>query len=239
MIPFIMTELTGCNKMDADKKMLLRKIMVFLIIYVIYYNICYLIFVPQVYFNLGNMIYFILYYTGTLIDTIIRPANESDRKADKHTIILLIFFLMSPFFLIKMYFESLYLNPLYLSFWNHDIIMILGLITYVIGLIIMLGSRIQLGKQASGRLKIQEDHELITSGIYKYLRHPIYLGGLIGVIGFCFVFHGFIIMFIVLALYFITFRNRMLYEEKILQEQFGEKYTDYMKKTKRIIPFIY
>ena len=225
--------------MDEDKKVLLKKIMLFLIIYVIYYNICYLIFIPQVYFNLGYMIYFILYYTGTLIDTIIRPADESDRKADKYTIILLILFLGSPFFLILMYFENLFLNPLYLSFWSNDLVMISGLIIYVGGMCIALGSRVQLGRQGSGRLKIQEEHELITRGIYKYLRHPMYLGGIVGVIGFCLVFHGFIMMFITITLYFLTFRSRMLYEEKILQEQFGEKYTEYMKQTKRIIPFLY
>jgi len=104
---------------------------------------------------------------------------------------------------------------------------------------IALGSRVQLGRQGSGRLKIQEEHELIKRGIYKYLRHPMYLGGIIGVIGFSFVFRGFIMMFIVVTLYFIVFRNRMLYEEKILTEQFGEKYTEYMKETKRILPFVY
>ncbi len=175
----------------------------------------------------------------TLIDTILRPVDDDDKKADKYTIILLILFIGSPFLLILMYFENLILNPLYITFWSSEIIMILGLIIYVIGGSISLISRFQLGKFGSGRLKIKEEHELINEGIYKYLRHPMYLGGLIGVIGFCLVFHGFIMMFVTLTLYFITFRNRMIYEEKILQEQFGEKYVEYMKKTKRIIPFVY
>ena len=225
--------------MDADKEIIRKKFMVFLIIYVIYYNICYLIFVPQVYLNWGFVIYFIIYYIATLIDTILRPVDESDNKADKPTIILLILFLASPFLLISMFFESVLLNPLYINFWNSDIILILGLIIYVIGAIISLGSRFQLGRFGSGRLKIKEEHELVTKGVYRHLRHPMYLGGIIGVIGFCFVFHGFIMMFLILALYFIVFRSRMIYEEKILQEQFGEKYSEYMKKTKRIIPFIY
>ena len=225
--------------MESNKEILRKKIRLFIFIFVIYYNICYLIFIPQVYLNLGYIIYFILYYIGTLIDTIIRPTDKSDRKVDKHTIILLIFFLASPFFLILMFFESILLNPLYLSFWNSEILLILGLIIYVIGALITILSRFQLGRYGSGRLKIQKEHELITKGIYKKIRNPMYLGGLIGVIGFCFVFRGFIMMFVVITLYFIIFRNRMIYEEEILLEQFGEEYLEYMKKTKRIIPYIY
>ena len=48
-----------------------------------------------------------------------------------------------------------------------------------------------------------------------------------------------IMLIVVSVLYFVVLRHRLLFEEKLLIEEFGEEYRDYMKKTKRLIPYLY
>lgn len=86
--------------------------------------------------------------------------------------------------------------------------------------------------------QIKKDHELITKGIYKYVRHPIYGALLIMPTGALIVSgsYTFIVCFIFILFAIKTFAKR---EEKLLTKHFGKKYAEYMKTTKKFIPFIY
>jgi protein-S-isoprenylcysteine O-methyltransferase Ste14 len=77
------------------------------------------------------------------------------------------------------------------------------------------------------------------SGVYGIVRHPIYSGGLIGVGGFYVASGSLVVLVTVTALYFAVIRHRLIFEERMLVEEFGDEYRDYMKKTWRLIPFIY
>ena len=116
---------------------------------------------------------------------------------------------------------------------------VLGIIAFIIGSLILLSSRFQLGRFASGKLKIQEDHKLITSGIYKYIRNPIYFGGLLTVLGMGLVFRSLIVLSIGLVLDIYVFLKRIFREEELLKEKFGNDFNLYKTRTKRLIPFIY
>ena len=85
---------------------------------------------------------------------------------------------------------------------------------------------------------IEEDHRLITTGILQYIRHPVYAGGLRGVVPDYLAFRSIIMLILVSVLYFIALRHRLIFEEQSLIEEFGE-YRDYMKRTKRLIPYLY
>lgn len=90
----------------------------------------------------------------------------------------------------------------------------------------------------TGRLQIMESHRLVKDGLYKHIRHPIYLGETLRNFGIVSIFSSvYGISLIVVATIFIAFRIRI--EEKMLIDFFGEDYKDYQKKTKRIIPYIY
>ena len=80
---------------------------------------------------------------------------------------------------------------------------------------------------------------LTTAGIYKIIRHPGYLGGLIFNIGFGFSFGNYysgLIVFIPMAIVMII---RIISEEKVLYRKFGDEYVNYKKRTWALIPFIY
>ncbi len=90
----------------------------------------------------------------------------------------------------------------------------------------------------STRLQIVEDQRLVTDGVYRFVRHPLYLGDLLRNYGFVLFFsslYGF--LFMVLANIFLLARIGM--EEDMLIGAFGEEYREYMRRTWRLMPFIY
>lgn len=113
----------------------------------------------------------------------------------------------------------------------------MGLFIAAIGLVIACWSRYLLGKNWSLSVQKKENHELIQTGFYSVVRHPIYTDVLL-------IFTGNVIIvgdyrgFISLAIVFYSFWFKLKKEEKILVELFGTSYLDYQKKTKTILPYI-
>jgi protein-S-isoprenylcysteine O-methyltransferase Ste14 len=90
----------------------------------------------------------------------------------------------------------------------------------------------------SVRVKGVKSHELVTDGVYSRIRHPLYLGEItrnMGIILYTMSLRG--LIFILLGTYFLL--KRIQIEEKTLLEHLDGEYNDYMKKTKKLIPFIY
>lgn len=90
----------------------------------------------------------------------------------------------------------------------------------------------------STRLRIVDDQKLITTGVYKYIRHPLYLGEICRNIGVPLFFHSLLgLAFVLLGTLFLLVRIDI--EEEMLVEEFGEEYVEYRKGTKKVIPFVY
>jgi len=116
---------------------------------------------------------------------------------------------------------------------------VIGILFIILGGIVTVTGRAQLSRFGSGIIHIEDDHALITTGVYKYIRHPIYAGGLLGIVGIYMSFRSLLTLTSVTVIYFLIMRHRISYEEKMLIEEFGDQYTDYMKKTKKMIPSFY
>lgn len=113
----------------------------------------------------------------------------------------------------------------------------IGLLISFMGLLIACWSRYLLGKNWSLSVQKKENHELIKSGPYSILRHPIYTGILLIFIGNTIIvgdYRGIIAVLIV----FISFWFKLKKEEKWLIEIFGEDYHNYKKTTKAILPYL-
>lgn len=88
------------------------------------------------------------------------------------------------------------------------------------------------------RLRIVPDHQLLTDGVFKYIRHPLYLGRIVldfGIAALCSSFWGAVLMTIA-ALCFVI---RIRIEEEMLVEEFGDAYRVYQARTKKLVPWIY
>ena len=116
---------------------------------------------------------------------------------------------------------------------------IVGLALIAVGLTIELIAQFTLRRFYSSTLVIRADHQLITHGIYRFVRHPIYLGAImvvgIGVPVFVSSLYGLLIMSALIPI----FLNRIRMEEELLTEEFGDAYRTYKKTTRKLIPFIY
>jgi protein-S-isoprenylcysteine O-methyltransferase Ste14 len=115
---------------------------------------------------------------------------------------------------------------------------ILGLALYVVGLTTAIVAQITLWRFYSSTLVIREDHQLITHGIYRFTRHPVYLGVIIALIGvpvFTSSLYGLLTMSVLIPI----FLNRIRMEERLLSEEFGDAHRRYKETTSKLIPFIY
>lgn len=96
-----------------------------------------------------------------------------------------------------------------------------------------------LGKHFTPTVQLQEDHDLITSGPYGIIRHPSYLGALLGVVGIAIFLNSFIGAISAVVLMMIAYVTRINAEEKALKGLFGNRYSEYQQKTKKLIPFVW
>ena len=115
---------------------------------------------------------------------------------------------------------------------------VVGLIIGVIGIIVRVIALKTLGKYFTKTLKKIKGHELVKKGIYKYIRHPGYSGNIILWIGLSVSVGNIISIISITLLLIIAYTYRIKMEEEMLIKIFGDKYIEYKKETKRVIPFI-
>jgi protein-S-isoprenylcysteine O-methyltransferase Ste14 len=115
----------------------------------------------------------------------------------------------------------------------------LGLFIVVIGLIIRIISIITLKQYFTYSVAKVEHHELIEKGLYKFIRHPGYLGQLLIFTGISISLSNWLAVILMFLSILIGYTNRIKVEEQFMIEQMGDKYSDYKMKTKKLIPKIY
>ena len=127
----------------------------------------------------------------------------------------------------------------YFTFYQSQLIQLIGLVFLFLGVVLRLMVVYNLGKYFTVDVTIRKDHHLKTDGFYKYVRHPSYAFSLLTFVGLAIVLNNYIAAAVLLIPVFYMFLYRINIEEKALSNQFGKEYTNYMKNTKRLIPFIY
>lgn len=113
-----------------------------------------------------------------------------------------------------------------------------GFIVMCIGLGFACLARIHLGKNWSSIPEVKKEHTLIKSGPYQIVRHPIYTGFLVGIIGSALMIGSFLFLYIFIVV-LIVFIIKIRIEEKLMLNRFPDEYTQYKKDVKALIPYIY
>jgi protein-S-isoprenylcysteine O-methyltransferase Ste14 len=112
-----------------------------------------------------------------------------------------------------------------------------GITLVALGFLIALAAAIGLGRALTPLPKPNEAGQLVASGVYRWVRHPIYTGVLFMAFGWALYIEGLVTLWSVLVLaVFFDIKSRR--EERWLLEKYPE-YAAYQKKTRRLIPFIY
>lgn len=113
----------------------------------------------------------------------------------------------------------------------------LGFALTLIGLAFTCWARVVLGRNWSGIVQLKHDHELIVRGPYRYVRHPIYTGLLLAFFGTALAIGEWRTL-VGTALVAIAFWRKLRLEESWLCELFGDRYRNYMRQVKALIPWL-
>ena len=114
-----------------------------------------------------------------------------------------------------------------------------GSVVLLLGLVFRLWSILVLGRYFSVDVAIQESHEIVRRGPYRYLRHPSYTGLMIGFLGFGIALGNWLSLFLAVFPTTAVILYRISVEEQALLAEFGEEYERYRAATKRLVPGIY
>jgi protein-S-isoprenylcysteine O-methyltransferase Ste14 len=100
-------------------------------------------------------------------------------------------------------------------------------------------SHADLGTNWSITLEVREKHQLVTHGIYRHVRHPMYLALLLYSLGQALVLPNWVAGPSYLVALGLLFALRVGPEERMMKEQFGTDYEAYMSQTKRLFPGVW
>lgn len=106
------------------------------------------------------------------------------------------------------------------------------------GLLFTVWARLRLGRNWSGIVTLKQGHELIRTGPYRWVRHPIYTGLLVAFLGNAICANA-VGSFIGVAICGAAFVRKLRIEEGFLRTQFGEEYSLYAAETRALLPLLY
>ncbi len=188
------------------------------------------------------LIFKLAYWAGMLAQVVIRYPYQKAAKAGVKTVkrisrtenILLVLLTLVAGIIPLIYSLTRWLDfaNYHLPFW----LGVCGLLALVFSLILLWRSHFDLKTNWSSTLEIRADHSLVTTGIYRLIRHPMYLSQLFWAIAQILLIQNWLAgplsLFFFIPFYFL----RSSAEEKMMLERFGEAYRDYIKSTGGLIP---
>ena len=119
-----------------------------------------------------------------------------------------------------------------------DWVFYLGIFLMLLGVVVRQWAIAVLGRFFSLNVQVVEDHQVVEKGPYRLIRHPSYTGILITFIGISLAVQSLGALLVLIAVFTVSFGYRIRVEEKTLLSELGDNYANYMKRTKRIIPYL-
>jgi protein-S-isoprenylcysteine O-methyltransferase Ste14 len=117
-------------------------------------------------------------------------------------------------------------------------IAVVGLLAVLMGIAFSVWARFMLGGNWSNRVTVKENHTLVRRGPYRIVRHPIYSGILLGMLGSA-LQRGELRCFAGVLICWFSFWLKTRAEERFMVQSFGEQYLQYRHKVKALAPFIF
>ena len=112
----------------------------------------------------------------------------------------------------------------------------IGAILFALAIWLLWRTHVDLGRSWTPTLGIRDDHQLVTDGVFKYMRHPMYAAHILWAIAAVLMLHNWIAGFVLLVVFVPQYLLRVNAEEQMMLEHFGVQYESYMQRTGRIIP---
>jgi len=113
-----------------------------------------------------------------------------------------------------------------------------GFAITVAGVAVAIWARFYIGSNWSGTVTVKQDHELVRNGPYSLVRHPIYSGLSLALLGTALAV-GEVRCLLAFVLVVFEFKRKSLLEERFMIEQFGAQYVQYRREVKSLVPFVW
>jgi protein-S-isoprenylcysteine O-methyltransferase len=114
-----------------------------------------------------------------------------------------------------------------------------GALLFLAGFFLRIYAILYLGRFFTVNVALAANHRLIDSGPYRHVRHPSYSGALLEFVGLGVTFDNWLSLLLLTVPAWVVFQRRMNIEECALSQALGRSYTDYIARTKRLIPGLY
>jgi protein-S-isoprenylcysteine O-methyltransferase Ste14 len=114
-----------------------------------------------------------------------------------------------------------------------------GLGAMVVGGWLRRHCRQMLGSSFTGAVIVKPEQTVVQHGAYRYVRHPSYTAGAILFVGIGLALANWLSIALLVAIVFLVYAYRVYVEERALVAVIGEPYRQYMKRTKRFVPFLF
>jgi len=112
----------------------------------------------------------------------------------------------------------------------------IGIMAFGISLWLLWRSHVDLGRNWSATTEIKESHRLVTQGVFRYIRHPMYAAHLLWGIAQALLIQNYIAGLASLVVFVPLYLLRVAREERMMLIEFGDDYRAYMSRTGRIVP---
>lgn len=123
--------------------------------------------------------------------------------------------------------------------WQPELLAMLGVVLGTAGLGLRYVAVATLGRFFTWQVTVFDDHTLVRRGVFAWLRHPGYSGGLIAGIGLMLALGNWLALLIFLCTHLPLQIHRIRVEERVLLEHFGDDYRAYQDETRALVPFVY
>ncbi len=179
-------------------------------------------------------VWFSWFLSEFLVNRLFRSKLKDSKDLDKGSVRLIWITIMTSM-VVGVFCSNRFHFPIY----QYESITYIGLGLILTGMIIRFMAIRTLGASFTVDLAVKEEQKLITTGLYKYIRHPSYSGSLLSFAGFSMTLNNWLSMAVILIPVTSVIIYRINLEEKLLLSVPGMAYSEYVKKTSRLIPWIY
>jgi protein-S-isoprenylcysteine O-methyltransferase Ste14 len=160
------------------------------------------------------------------------PTKARDRGSFRLILVLL-------WFAVGLDFALSFLLPQASILWHRPVVFYIGIGLMLAGLAFRFYAMSLLGRFFTYDVAVHAGQTVIEVGPYRYIRHPSYTGALITLVGLGLALGNWAGLFVVLGLMAVAYAYRISVEEAALLAALGDPYKQYMRRTRRLIPFLF
>ena len=187
--------------------------------------------------NTFETIFFIGFVAGSVVRKIYTAGSRGEKAIKRYKSILDIVLISAAGAGLAV--PMLYLFSPWLDFANCDMPAWtgwVGTIAFAAAILLLWRSHADLGRNWSATLKIRSEHTLVTNGVYRHIRHPMYAAHLLWAIAQGLLLSNWLAGWVLLVTFVPLYLVRAPKEEQMMLEHFGEEYREYMSRTGRLVP---